>query len=33
MDEEEQSMWAVSGMVHPIVLRVICFPPNQNLIK
>ncbi len=25
-------MWVMSGMWHPIVLRVICFPPKTSLL-
>ncbi len=32
MQEEEQSMWALSGMSHPIVLKILCYPPKQSVI-
>ena len=30
LDRQEGSIWAMSGMTHPIVVRIICFPPKQS---
>jgi hypothetical protein len=32
MDEEEQSIWTMSGISHPLVVRIICFPPKQSIL-
>ena len=28
MDEEEQSIWTMSCMTHPLVVRILCYPPK-----
>ena len=29
MEEEEQAIWTMSGMSHPIVVKIMCLPPKQ----
>lgn len=31
-DEEEQSLWAISGQVHAITVRILCLPLKQTLL-
>lgn len=33
MDEEEQAIWTMSGMSHPLIVKILCHPPKQALLS
>jgi len=30
MDEGEQAIWTMSGMSHPLIVKILCYPPKQS---